>query len=182
MSVINTYVIKFNDPDEQQIAALGTGFISGAWLSAEVDRPGATLTNKRIYVSGKIYNLGNRYSLSLTKQKKIFDLQDVDNIIYYTYRPLHLVLFGIAGLAAGLHILISGIGEYSPFFQFGAVGIVAGIVMLFIYFGEKKRLLLVKHTGGRLAFNTKWFPQDAQKIFIREFYKAQKELKNQVSD
>ena len=171
------YGVQFDDPDEQQLATLGKGFASGDTLSVENNQPGATLTNKRVYFSGKIYNFAGK-GLVITKQRRTFELHDITQMSYYTFRPIHFALIGIALLAIGLYFLIDGIGRYGFMFQFGAVGVVFGIVLLVVYLGEKKKLLLVVHKDGKLAFDEKWFLRDKLKDFINDFNQAKKALED----
>ena len=98
----SAYSGKFCDPNELQISTIGTGYIANFISVGEAQRAGATLTNKRIYFTGKVFTLDGKGGLSSIKQRKIVNVRDVTGTGYILYNPLYLLICGIASFVLGL--------------------------------------------------------------------------------
>ena len=171
----NKYGGKFCCPNERQITTLGTGFIANFISGEGAETAGATLTNKRIYFSGKAYSLDSKGKLSSVKQQKIVNVRDVTGAGYALYKPLHLLILGIVTLIVGF------IGLYiDDFFGIGNIfaagGIIGGMGFVIAYYLRIKTLLSIEYAGGNIAFDAKLLAMNEQDDFIRNIHLAKDKL------
>ena len=169
----NVYGGNFCSPDEQQIATIGTGYVANFLSTGNVSRTGATLTNKRIYFSGKVYSLGAKGGISATEQQNIVNVRDVTGTGYIAYKPLSLLIWGFVFIIAGASTLAMW-GEDA--FIFGGTGLIVSIFCIIAYFIGKKTLLSIEYAGGNIAFDTRWLAQHEGGNFIRDIHLAKDKL------
>jgi hypothetical protein len=175
MAAKGKYGGVFCNSDEQRIATLGTGyaanFIATGVLGAGVlERAGATLSDKRIYFSGKVFSLDGKGRLSSTKEQKIVAVRDVTGVGYKQYNPIHYIVAAIGAFIAGLggHGFL-GLGGLLPGLGMGCAFIVA-------YFVTRKVLVCIEYAGGNIAFDVRWFQSGQQDNFIRNIHLAKDKL------
>ena len=171
----NVYGGKFCDPNERQITTLGTGFAANFISGGGAEKAGATLTNKRIYFSGKAYSLDSRGKLSSVKQQKIVNVRDITGAGYAEYKPLRLLILAIVTLIVGLIGLgiddFLGIGNV-----LGMGGIISAIGFGVAYYLGIKTLLSIEYAGGNIAFDAKLLAMNEQDNFIRNIHLAKDKL------
>jgi len=169
----NVYGGQFCSPDERQISTIGTGYLANYVSGSGSKRAGATLTNKRVYFSGKVFTFVGR-RLSLLSRRQIVNTRDITGTGYDFYRPIRYIILAIFFLIAGL------IGSASTDFDDGGVFLVVGavlfIVFLIIYFNKRLTLMFIEYAGGNIAFNVKWIQKHEQDDFMRNIHLAKDNL------
>ena len=183
MAARNIYVGKFCSPDERQITTIGTGYIANFLSGGVVEQAGATLTNKRIYFSGKVFSLNDKGHLSSVKQRKIVNVRDVTGVGYIQYNPIQYIVWSILALISGIMTFAltgnqtrqgwepSGLGSGGI-----AIGILVFIVLIALFFLYRKTLLSIEYAGGNIAFDARWLQSNEQDTFIRNIHLAKDKL------
>jgi hypothetical protein len=179
----STYGGKFFNPDEKQITTIGTGYVANYLAGGDVERAGATLTNKRVYFSGRIFSRNDKGKISSTKQRKVVNVRDVTGVGYTQYDPIHYILIGIVVFILGITAYrMTGdtwFGEFQAS-EFGnlclAGGIVVGVVYVIMFFVKRKTLLSIEYAGGNIAFDVRWFSSEEADIFIRNIHLAKDKI------
>ena len=159
----NTYGGKFCSPDERQVTTIGTGYLASFLSGGGAERAGATLTNKRIYFSGKVFSLSDKGTLQSIKQQKIVNVRDVVGVGYMKHNPIQYIVRSVISLILGILMY-----EVSPL---GAGGLVIGMlvsaVMIALFFLYRKTLLSIEYAGGNIAFDSRWIQLNEADTFIR---------------
>ena len=179
----NIYGGNFFSSDERQITTIGTGYMANFLSGGGAQRAGATLTNKRVYFSGKVYSL-RRGEVSAIKQRTIVNVRDITGVGYVRYDPIGLVVGGVFFFILGLIIFLSTgnqtrQGWGPPVWEpsgFGMFGIMMGILLLILgivfYFLSRMTLLSIEYAGGNIAFDAKWLQSNEADTFIRNIHLA----------
>ncbi|MCL1842970.1 MAG: hypothetical protein FWF79_04095 [Defluviitaleaceae bacterium] len=177
ITTTSKYGAEFCSPNESQITSIGTGYVANFISAGTANRAGATLTNKRIYYSGKNFEFNGRGRLSSTNEQKIVNVRDVTGTGYKLYNPLYLFITGIIALIAGFLLTTSAGGNFEdPRFAIGVGVAVGGVVALFNYQNKRTTLLLVEYAGGNIAFDVRWIQAHEQDDFIRNIHLAKDKL------
>ena len=189
MANSNTYGGKFCSPDERQITTIGTGYIANFLSGGGVEQAGATLTNKRIYFSGKVFSLNDKGHLSSIKQRKIVNVRDVTGVGYIQYNPIQYVIWSLIALISGIMALALTMEQHgggwgqpatsSPS-SIGIGGITIGILvfvmLMALFFLYRKTLLSIEYAGGNIAFDSRWLQSNEEDTFIRNIHLAKDKL------
>ena len=166
----NVYGGKFCDPNERQITTLGTGFAANFISGGGAESAGATLTNKRVYFSGKAYSLDGG-KLASVRHQKIVNVRDITGAGYALYKPLHLLIVAVVTLIVGFIGL--GIGDFLGIGNIvGTVCIIGAIGSGVAYFLKIKTLLTIEYAGGNIAFDAKLLAMNEQDSISSPWYNA----------
>ena len=183
MAVRNTYGGKFCSPDERQIATIGTSYIANFLSGGGAKQAGATLTNRRIYFSGKVFSFNDNGHLSSVKQRKIVNVRDVTGVGYIQYNPIQYLVWGFAVLIFGIMVFaLTGTStwqgwEPSPLGIGGLVtGMQVSICLIVLFFLYRKTLLSIEYAGGNIAFDARWLQSNEEDTFIRNIHLAKDKL------
>ncbi len=172
----------FVEGDETTVASLGNGVLKNMVTGGGLSSLNATLTEKRLYVSGKCLDhtgLGWRYS----KISRIIDIEDVTGTGFvYITKPILIFLafiltfIGVIGLiATSSGGSMMGIPSYSsaatiiPF-----LCIIIGIIFFIIHFLTKKNIFQIEYAGGRIGFDVKWIRADVATDFQKQIHYVKK--------
>ena len=169
----NVYGGKFCSPNEQQITTLGTGFIANFISGEGAESAGATLTNKRVYFSGKAYSLDGG-KLASVKHQKIVNVRDITGAGYALYKPVHLLVIAVIALILGL--IGFSLELFGAEVLLGTGGIICAIAFGVSYFLKIKTLLSIEYAGGNIAFDAKLLAMNEQDNFIRNIHLAKDKL------
>ena len=182
MSTGNVYGGQFCSPEERQITTIGSGylanFISTVSEGAEVNRGGATLTNKRLYYSGQTLVREGK-GISATKEQTIVNVRDITGTGYTFYSPLYYIVraafAGMLSLVGFMQGIDTRWGEtiYDPMWITPAVLALAIVIAYIVaYFIKRKTTFLIEYAGGkgRIEFDVRWFDKKEQDNFIRNIH------------
>ena len=170
-SIGNTYGGKFCSPDESQIVTIGTGYIANFLSGGEIEKAGATLTNKRVYFSGNVFSFTDKGHLTSMKEQKIVNVRDVTGTGYKQFNPIQYIIWAVIAL-------ISGIVVYStPMDNLGVwIGGITFAVLIVVFFIRRKTLLTIEYAGGNIGFDVRWLQKKEQDVFIRNIHLAKDKL------
>ncbi|MCL1997145.1 MAG: zinc ribbon domain-containing protein [Turicibacter sp.] len=166
----NTYGGKFFSPDENQITTLGTGYIANFLSGGGVEQSGATLTNKRVYFSGKTFSLNDGGKLIRVLQRKVVNVQDVTGVGYVYYSPIQYLIYAGIAFVIGVivHLWLGATIEEN--FTGIAIGIVVCLSFIGIYYLKRMTLLSIEYAGGNISFDVSWFQDLEGDNFIRNIH------------
>ena len=194
MATSSNYGGKFCSPDERQITTIGSGYIANFLSGGEVEKAGATLTNKRVYFSGTIFSFNDKGHLSSIKEQKIVNVRDITGTGYKQYSPIQYVVWAVIALISGIMAMALTMNEVSqgwgqpPTQEVSTIGgwgiglgIIAFVVLLAIFFAYRKTLFSIEYAGGNIAFDARWLQSDEQDIFIRNIHLAKDKLYSMVA-
>lgn len=175
MSDSNIYGGQFCTPDEKSITTIGTGYIANYVSGGSTKQVGATLTNKRIYFSGKVFTFVGRRATVLNR-RQIVNVRDVTGTGYDFYRPIHFITLACLSVVLSLLVVLVGDlwGEMRVIIP--AIGIILGVAFLIRYFNKKQTLMFIEYAGGNIAFEVKWIQKHEQDNFIRNIHLAKDKL------
>ena len=183
----NTYGGKFCSPDERQITTIGTGYVANFLSSAgeSFEQAGATLTNKRIYFSGKTFSVNDKGQISSAKQRKIVNVRDVTGVGYIQFSTIQYLAYSILAFVGGnISFALTGqsrsyYGGWEPS-SIGnvslAIGILASIVFIALYFLQRLTLFSIEYAGGNIAFDARWIQSGEEDTFIRNIHLTKDKL------
>ena len=174
---------QFCTQDEQVIATLGNGYVADFLPCSGEERPGATLTNKRIYFSGKSYMFDQRGQLTPIRSREIIDVRDVTGVGFKQFEPVQYLIG--AAVAVFLGILFTALSAQPvPLaststwvitgFGFWSIGMGALFcaVLLITYFSNRKTLFVIHYTGGTLAIEASILRSEEQNTFMHGIHAA----------
>jgi hypothetical protein len=167
-SVENKAVVKntgkFFSPIEKQIATIGTSYMIEFLSTGSIIKAGATLTNKRLYFSGKTLTTGP--SRQFVTSRKIVNVEDITGTGFIINSPIYLMVLSILSILGGI------IGFATEITGVGVVGIILFILFLVIYYLRKETILFVEYAGGYIGFSVKWIEYAEQENFIKQIHLA----------
>jgi predicted Zn-ribbon and HTH transcriptional regulator len=184
MTTGNRYSGTFCSPDEKQITTLGTGYVANFLSAGEVEASGATLTNKRIYFSGKSFMLSGDGKLSSAKERKIVAVRDITGVGYKQFDPIHYIVSAVLALIAGFGLFgMTGSTDWYGDWQYTEVGLLSvvigvavAVVLVTQYFMKRRLLMNIEYAGGNIAYDVSWFQTGEQDIFIRNIHLAKDKI------
>ena len=176
MTTGNTYGGTFCAPDERQITTIGTGYIANYLSGGGATQEGATLTNKRIYFSGKIYEIGSNRRLSSIKTRKIVNVRDVTGVGYVQYNPIFYLVIATIVFAVGFLLGTTFIGEIIFGGSTIGLGALVAVYLIWEYFANRKTLMSIEYAGGNIGFEVRWQQSSEDDDFIRNIHLAKDKL------
>lgn len=145
----------FVDPQEQQKAVIGGGYLSNMLHSGVLGKGFGVLTDRRLYFRGKSYSKVNSHFVK-TDEDRTIDIQDITSSGFsYAKNITWLFLVGVSLLVA-LFWFILGVGsdsvDTSEMLVFVACLFVLAAIGLFVaYMVLKQAIYTVTFPGGNLS-------------------------------
>lgn len=138
----------FFDPNEQQIAVLGMGYLSN-FIRGQMSTKGfAILSNKRLYFRGSCFRRsGNQYIKS--REERSVDLQDITSsgFVYY-----HNVLLLVVSIIWSCMVFWSNTVMWGYMnFPFFLISIIILVILWVRYFLSRRCIYEVYFAGGMFA-------------------------------
>jgi hypothetical protein len=164
----------FFSPNEKRITMLGTGYAANFITDGTLQSAGATLTNKRIYFSGKAFHLDAKGKPIMTKKRKILNVRDVTGTGYELYEPIHYLISGAVG---ALGAVGAQVGEFLGMFGI-ATGLGIAAISIALYFIYRKTLMYIEYAGGNIAFDVRWFLDADLDNFVRNIHLVKDKMYN----
>lgn len=182
------YASLYSSPDEKTVAILGKKYLDRYMMNGVVKYGFAVLSNKRLYLNGKGYNVTERKNGSKnfrrTSQNKSFDLRDIIGVGYedtprHKWFILNIIIlllsipvsFFLAYMFVVKLLLPNGV-DITEVDGDGFGRLVTGVFIVFLIFGalfwfysiymsimEAKTYITIQYTGGIVAFEQKWYSE-----------------------
>lgn len=160
----------FYSPEELEIARLGTGYVANIFAVGVAKSTGATLTDKRLYFSGKIYMAERGVKLKKRTTTHVVGVQDITGTSFIRINPIWRLILAIVVLIAGLPVggIINNV-TYDEFLaNMGLLAFVFIFVILLIwYIKSKVTLFIINYPGGSIGFDVRFAGQTTIESFAR---------------
>lgn len=163
------------DKNEEQIAVLGSGYLSSFLHGGTIDKGFGILTDKRYYFKGKCYTKSGR-GFAKTDEEWTVDVRDITATGFMFGRKISLLVLAIISVIAGLVILL-GVYNDDEGVPFLIGGIVLGIIFLVAYILSKRSMYFVTFAGGSIALKTSKYGGVKE---IRKFDKTLRQTKDRA--
>lgn len=161
---VSTRLGNSQSQDEIEVARLGNGYMSKAVEAGTSKSTGVTLTDKRLYLSGKLYKgkLGGK--LKKNKSTCTVDLQDIMGMEFKRHKKnsilitaiILFVLSGISLASGGFHIIVA---------LLNLMLFVVSIVMFINYFNTGVTLFIINSRNGSVGFDVHFAGQTTVERF-----------------
>lgn len=175
---LNRATSGFVEDDEKVIAELGKGYGTNV-LFGNLKKINATLTNRRVYFQGTMYDGGRgiRAVNKITKTQ-IIDLDDVTGT-GFIYTRLSYVSLVIAVVLAIIGLITSG-----DFEEVGGILLISAIIP-FVYFiikyiVSRRVLFFVEYAGGEIQFDARLIGLSNVTNFHMQMRRAKEAIKKRV--
>ena len=166
----------FVNKNERLISTLGNSYIQNFISNGILSKGFSFITDKRVYIQGKSYNVfyNNSGNPKIVKNSRsqIVDLKDVTGTEIKHYNPIHYLIIAIVFFIFLLILLSIGFSEFKIYI----IPIILAYV--FLYFKNKISLISIQYAGGEIAFDIRWFSQNE----IDNFQKQLRLAKDNVVD
>lgn len=166
------------DKNEEQIAVLGSGYLSSFLHGGTIDKGFGILTDKRYYFKGKCYTKSGR-GFAKTDEEWTVDVKDITATGFVFGRKISLLVLAIISVIAGLvmSVLIDDSSDPEPAIGALVIGIVLGIIFLVAYILSKRSMYFVTFAGGSIALKTSKYGGVKE---IRKFDKTLRQTKDRA--
>ncbi len=158
----------FVSPDEEELAVLGSGYLSSFIKTGSLSKGYGVLTKKRFYYKGKCYyRIGNQYKTS--EEERIVNLLSISGTGFTVIKSVYLIVIIIILMVFALICCIAALATNElGVFALAIIPSVIAAILFGIYDVTQKRVFEITYNGGSLAFKTDYFSN----MEIREFQKA----------
>lgn len=163
------------EPDEQILATLGNGYFINL-MFGNVKKCRALLTNKRLYVRGKMLT-GNGKDISKTCEERILDLEDITGtgFIYGNLSLIKIIIDCILGIALTFY-LVAKCGRWLAWSDI-AVAVITGailsITLIVLHYQLSKSIyFVIEYAGGKIKINAKLIGQSDVEDFHKQIRRA----------
>lgn len=163
------------DKNEEQIAVLGSGYLSSFLRGGTLDKGFGILTDKRYYFKGKCYTKSGR-GFAKTDEEWTVDVKDITATGFAFNHKISLLVLAIISVIAGV-IMAAACGEDDGAGGFIVMGIVLGIIFLVAYILSKRSMYFVTFAGGSIALKTSKYGGVKE---IRKFDKTLRQTKDRA--
>ncbi|MDP4175897.1 MAG: hypothetical protein Q8933_18110 [Bacteroidota bacterium] len=141
----------FLDPDEELISIIGQNYLTSD-MQARLNKSVLILSTKRLYQKGKSFSQGSGGSWVSKKETKICSIKDITGI---TYKEVNSPGWIVAAVILTLVFLVIPLKASSETAYFIAcmLCLPSSILLVLIYFLDRKRLFVIHYVSGILASN-----------------------------
>lgn len=193
----------YNSPEEKTVAVLGKKYLEN-YTTNGIEKYGfAVLSNKRLYLRGKSYNVTERNNGSKnyqqTSQERSLDLRDIIGVgyekssshkwfIFSLITPLlclpvvffMILFFRLLGLSNGMGSNAIADAKRIKAIQICVI-ILLALAIFWIYcmyrnIKEARTYITIQYTGGAVALEQKWYSESAMEKFRDSIYIAKDQV------
>ena len=174
----------FVESDEKTVSSIGNGVLKNLVTGGGLSSLNATLTDKRIYVSGKCLEhsgIGWRYS----KVSRIIEVDEVSGTGFvYITKPFLMfmtILMFLGGIISTL-VCLSVQQNADPMYVQNTYGnyiipvafFIVAIIFFIAHFLTKKNIFQIEYAGGKIGFDVKWIRADVATDFQKQIHLVKK--------
>ena len=168
--------------EETEIARLGNGYMSNAVGAGALTSTGVTLTDKRMYLSGKLFKSDVDKNLKKTALTHVVDLQDIVGMEFRLKRKTGLLVAAIILCVFDLLVffgMLSGGGANSFVLLLIMLLFIVSIGIFITYLNKGVTLFVVNTATGSIGFDVRFAGQATVERFaanieaVKNAYKVQ---------
>jgi len=168
--------------EETEIARLGNGYMSNAVGAGALTSTGVTLTDKRMYLSGKLFKSDVDKNLKKTALTHVVDLQDIVGMEFRLKRKTGLLVAAIILFVFDLLVffgMLSGGGANSFVLLLIMLLFIVSIGIFITYLNKGVTLFVVNTATGSIGFDVRFAGQATVERFaanieaVKNAYKVQ---------
>lgn len=160
------------DMDERIIAKLGNGYFKNIITTGDVSKVNAILTKKRLYLSGKSYEI-SKGILTSYKVSKVINIEDITGTGFIYVSNIRLILFSILFFIAAL-ITINSLSGLAIIF------LLIALALFTAFFITQKSIFKIEYAGGSIGFDVKWLDVNESVIFQKKIYQVKDKRKKEI--
>lgn len=162
------------DLDEKIIAKLGNGYFQNLITSGDISKVNATLTQKRLYLSGKSYDVSvSNGILTSYKISKVINIEDITGTGFVYISNIKFILFAILFFLMALIIMMSNA-------NLALIFILISIAFLIVFCINQKSIFKIEYAGGSIGFDVKWLNAQESVIFQKKIYQVKDQRKKEL--
>lgn len=161
----------FIESGENVVATLGNGVLQNVLSGGGLSTINATLTDKRLYVSGKCLEsigLGWVYA----KISRIIEVEDITGTGFvYVSKPSLLVTSILFIIGALVTMTMRNLLALT------IILFVIAAILITAFFVTKKNVFQIEYAGGRIGFDVKWIKADLAANFQKKIHIVKRDRK-----
>jgi hypothetical protein len=145
--------------EEMEIARLGNGYVSNVFGAGASNSTGVTLTDKRLYLSGKLFKGEFGRKLKKTTSTCTVDLQDIIGMEFKRQKTTGLLITAIIFSVFDLLLffgIVSGSGANAFALLLIMMFFIAPIGIFIAYFSTGATLFVVNSRNGSIGFDVRF--------------------------
>lgn len=161
----------FIESDENVVATLGNGVLQNVLSGGGLSTINATLTDKRLYVSGKCLEsigLGWVYA----KISRIIEVEDITGTGFVYVSKPSLLVIGIIFILSALITM-----SFDDLMPLAIILFIIAAILITAFFVTKKNVFQIEYAGGRIGFDVKWIKADVAANFQKKIHIVKKDRK-----
>lgn len=167
----NTYDDMFKNlfmsPNEKVVAVLGKSNLERFFHSGKIENGFIVASDKRIYLQGKKYYVGEDGEIEENNNSRIVDLRDVTGTGFDSFVDNGWLYLGIANCVIAVLLLVIVIGIF--------VGIFAAYCF-YKYYKSKHSFIVIQYAGGEIGYEVKWFGKQEIELFQKQLRLAKDKI------
>ena len=162
------------DMDEIIVAKLGNGYFQNLITTGDVSKVNAILTQKRLYLSGKSYDISvSKGILTSFRISKVINIEDVTGTGFVYINNIKFIFFAILFFLAALITMMS-------YTNLALIFILISIALVIAFYINKKSIFKIEYAGGSVGFDVKWLNVNESIIFQKKIYQVKDQRKKEI--
>ena len=166
------------NPEERQIAVLGSGYLSNLIRNGQLAKGFGVLTDHRFYYRGKCFNRTEKM-LYKTDEEKTVDLQDIMASGFVYNRNIFLAILALTATVCTVLLSIAEYADsyynYDTFWFILLFGGAISIALWVLYLVYKRAIYQISFAGGMIAIKAATYGSKQLHNFDRQLRQAKDE-------
>ena len=172
---VNDMSDAFINPDERQIATIGSSYITNLLHGGQLASGVGILTDSRFYYRGKSYHQ-TKWMVYRTNEESIMELQDITATGFIFSR--NIIIAAVAAVVTLIVLLLVILGLFDPpenvveYWLVTLIGAGITIALWALYIWYRRVIYQISHAGGVIALKASAYGMKQLHEFDRKLHQA----------